>query len=69
LPAPLAKVVLSGAMQDFIDEVRPTDDNDLLSLARTARALTRERLEDYVAVATASGPLVPDARRSPGQQR
>jgi hypothetical protein len=68
LPAPLAKVVLSGAMQDFIDEARPTDDDDWLSLSRTARALTRERIEDYVAAATAVGPLMPDARTTPGQE-
>ena len=60
LPAPIAKVVLSGAMQDFIDEVRPTDDADWVSLSRAARSVTRERIEDYVAAATAGGPLVPD---------
>ena len=65
LPAPIAKVVLSGAMQDFIDEVRPTDDSDWLSLSRAARTITRERVEDYVAAATATGPLMPDATRSP----
>jgi hypothetical protein len=61
LPAALAKVVLSGATQDFIDEVRPTDDADWLTLVRTARTMTRERIEDYIAAATAAGPLIPDA--------
>src|SRR5262245_10193008 len=61
LPAPLARVVLSAAVQDFIDEVRPTDDGDWLTLSRTARAITRERIEDYVAAATATGPLMPDS--------
>ena len=60
LPAALAKVVLSGAAQDFIDDVRPTDDSDWLTLARTARTMTRERMEDYIAAATASGPLIPE---------
>ncbi|HJZ73877.1 MAG TPA: hypothetical protein VKE51_19195 [Vicinamibacterales bacterium] len=60
LPAPIAKIVLSGAMQDFIDEVKPTDDSDWLTLARAARNVPRERIEDYVAAATAAGPLVPD---------
>jgi hypothetical protein len=60
LPAALAKVVLSGAAQDFIDDVRPTDDSDWLSLARMARTMTRERMEDYIAAATASGPLIPE---------
>jgi hypothetical protein len=61
LPAALAKVVLSGAAQDFIDDVRPTDDADWLTLARTARTVTRERIEDYIAAATAAGPLIPDS--------
>ena len=59
LPAAVAKSVLSAAMQDFIDEARPTDFNDWLTLVRTAQAVPRERIEDYVAVATADGPLVP----------
>jgi hypothetical protein len=61
LPAALAKVVLSGAMQDFIDEVRPTDDADWLTLSRAARIISRDRIEDYIAAATAAGPLIPDA--------
>jgi hypothetical protein len=65
LPAALARVVLSAAMQDFIDEARPTDDGDWLSLSRKAWAIPRERVEDYVAAATAAGPLVPDPNRSP----
>jgi hypothetical protein len=59
LPAALAKAVLSAAAQDFIDEVRPTDDADWLTMARGARTATRERMEDYIAAAAASGPLVP----------
>jgi hypothetical protein len=59
LPAAVAKSVLSAAVQDFIDEARPTDFNDWLTLVRTAQAVPRERIEDYVAVATAEGPLVP----------
>jgi hypothetical protein len=69
LPAALAKVVLSAAVQDFIDEARPTDDGDWLSLSRAARAVTRERIEDYVAAATATGPLLPDAGHSPDPAR
>ena len=60
LPAAIAKVVLSGAVQDFIDEVKPTDDADWVTLVRAARGVTRDRIEDYVAAATAGGPLVPD---------
>jgi hypothetical protein len=66
LPAAVAKVVLSGAVQDFIDDVKSTDDADWLSLVRSARAATRDRIEDYIAAATAAGPFVPDnGRRVP----
>ena len=68
LPAAIAKVVLAGAMQDFIDEVKPTDDSDWLTLARTARTFTRERIEDYVSAATAGGPLMPDQGGRSGLQ-
>ena len=63
LPAAIAKVVLSGAVQDFLDEAKPADDADWLSLVRSARAATRDRIEDYIAAATAAGPFVPDAGR------
>jgi hypothetical protein len=63
LPAAVAKVVLSGAVQDFIDETRSTDDADWLSMVRSARAATRDHIEDYIAAATAAGPFVPDTGR------
>jgi hypothetical protein len=69
LPAALTRVVVSAAMQDFIDEVRPTDDADWLTLVRGARAVSRERIEDYVAAATATGPLVPDTTSEPPRER
>jgi len=65
VPAPLARVVLSAAMQDYLDEVQPTDDNDWLTLSRESRSATREQIEDYLAAATADGPLVPVNRQSP----
>ena len=58
LPAAAAKAVLSAAVRDFIDEARPTDFNDWLTLVRTAQSIPRERVEDYVTVATSDGPLV-----------
>jgi hypothetical protein len=60
LPAVLAKPVLAAATQDFVDGVNPTDGNDWLTLARAAQAIDAERFEDYVAAATAEGPLLPD---------
>jgi hypothetical protein len=56
----LAKPVLAAAMQDFVDHVNPTDGNDWLTLARAAQTISTERFEDYVAAATADGPLLPD---------
>ena len=63
LPAAVAKVVLSGAVQDFIDDARPTDTADWVSLVRSARSANRDRIEDYIAAATAAGPFVPDSGR------
>jgi hypothetical protein len=60
LPAVLAKPVLAAAMQDFLDGVNPTDGNDWLTLARAVQVIGAERFEDYVAAATAEGPLVPE---------
>jgi hypothetical protein len=60
LPAVLARPVLAAAMQDFVDGINPTDGNDWLTLARAAQAVDRTRFEDYVASATADGPLVAD---------
>jgi hypothetical protein len=60
LPAAIARSVLTAAVQDFIDEARPTDANDWLGLVRATQTLSRERVEDYVAGATAYGPLIPD---------
>jgi hypothetical protein len=60
LSAVLAKPVLAAAMQDFVDSVNPTDGNDWLTLARAAQSISTERFEDYVAAATADGPLLPD---------
>jgi hypothetical protein len=61
LPAVLAKPVLAAAMQDFVDATNPTDGNDWLTLARAAQAVDRARFEDYVAAATADGPLVAES--------
>jgi hypothetical protein len=61
VPAALAQPVLEAAVQEFIESVAPTDSNDWWTLARTAQAVPRERIEDYVATAAAvGGPLVPD---------
>jgi hypothetical protein len=68
LPAGIARHVLSAAVQDYIDEVRPSDNQDWLTLVRAAQQVPRDRIEDYVAAITADGPLVPDTPPgSPGR--
>jgi hypothetical protein len=63
LPAALAPHVLSIAAQDFIDAAAPTDQYDWLALSRTAKAVSRVQIEDYVAaMAVVGGPLVPTER-------
>jgi hypothetical protein len=58
LPAALAKSVLSFAVQDFVDRASLLHADDWLTRVRAARALSRERIEDYVAAAAVEGPLV-----------
>ena len=65
LPAGIARHVLSAAVQDYVDEVRPNDTDDWLTLVRTGQMISRERIEDYVAAVTADGPLIPELRPAP----
>jgi hypothetical protein len=68
LPAALTKSVLGAAALDFIEDVGPSDPNDWWTVARAARSIPRERIEDYVAAAAAvDGPLVPDETESTHQ--
>jgi hypothetical protein len=61
LPASLMGSVLAPAILDFVEAVSPTDPNDFWSVARAARAVSHELIEDYIAAAaTVDGPLVPD---------
>ena len=62
LPAAIARDVLTAAMQDYVDDVRPSDHDDWLTLVRAAQSISRDRVEDYVAAITAGGPLVPDGK-------
>jgi hypothetical protein len=58
LPAALAKGVLAAATQDYVDTVKPLYADDWLTLVRGAQAVPTERIADYVAALTTSGPLV-----------
>jgi hypothetical protein len=71
LPASLAPGVLAGALQDYIEKVRPMHPSDWLTLVREAQAIPEDRLDDYVAALTTGGPLAPErASASPeGGQR
>ena len=59
LPAALARSLLALAVQDFVDSVQIVHIDDWLARIQTAQGLTRERVEDYVAVVTVDGPLMP----------
>jgi hypothetical protein len=69
LPAALARHVLTAAVQDFVDTVKPTDAYDWLTLVRAAQQLSRDQVEDYVASAAADGPLLPQPTTRPGGRR
>lgn len=69
LPAGIARHVLSAAVQDYIDDVRPNDKDDWLTLVRSGQMITRERVEDYVAAVTADGPLIPETPTSSSSNR
>jgi hypothetical protein len=60
LPASLARDVLATATQDYVDTVKPLHPNDWLTFVRWAQRASNERIEDYVAVLTANGPLIPE---------
>jgi hypothetical protein len=60
MPAALAKSVLEAALYDFLSNVGPAYPDDWLTLVQHARALSSERIADYLAAATtAAGPLTP----------
>jgi hypothetical protein len=59
LPARLVPAILSLALQDLMDEADPAYLDDALAVTRYARALGRERVEDYVAALVGRGPLLP----------
>jgi hypothetical protein len=68
LPAPLARSVMSAAMQDFIDELKPAGSGEYWGLVSEAQHLAAERVEDYISTAAAvDGPLVPEDPRASRQ--
>ena len=59
LPASLAAPVLSYAMRDFLDVVRPVHPADFDAYSRAALAASRTTVEDYIGAIAAVGALRP----------
>jgi hypothetical protein len=59
IPAALGRPILAAVVQTYLDQVRPSDPDDWITLVREAQALTREAVEDSLAGLTTTGALVP----------
>jgi hypothetical protein len=57
IPATLFPHVMALATQDYIDSVPLVHADDWAAIAGRASAITRERMEDYVAAVLANGPV------------
>jgi hypothetical protein len=69
VPARLLPGVMASAVQDYMDEVRPSYPEDWPALLVRIDRITRGRVEDYVAALTAAGgPLVPETAPREGVQ-
>jgi hypothetical protein len=59
LPAALVPAALVAATSDVIDEARLAGADDWPTLVHFIRSISRDRMEEYLALLTAIGPLVP----------
>jgi hypothetical protein len=59
MPAILLGPVLAAATLDFLDNANARDADDRRGLVEFVQRLKRERLEEYLALLTTDGPLVP----------
>ncbi len=59
MPASLLAPVLASATLDFVDNTAARDPDDRRALVDWVQALRPERVEQYLALLTAGGPLVP----------
>jgi hypothetical protein len=64
MPATLLPSVLAAATWDLVLNVRSRDYDDRQGLVEFVDGLTRDRVEQYLALLTADGPLVPIAHGS-----
>jgi hypothetical protein len=56
VPAALFPGVMALATQDYIDSVPALHADDWVAMTGRAAAISRERIEDYVAAVVATGP-------------
>ncbi|HEY7499825.1 MAG TPA: hypothetical protein VH740_15000 [Vicinamibacterales bacterium] len=59
MPAEIAPGVIAFAMQEVMDQARPSHFDDWSEFTRAARAVPRGMLVDYIAAQAAGGPLLP----------
>ncbi len=59
LPAELAPGVIAFAMQEVVDQARPSYMDDWTAFTSAARAMSREMMADFIAAQTAGGGLLP----------
>ena len=59
MPASLLGPVLASATLDFVNTAVSRDEDDRRGLTEFVQALDRTRLEQYLALLTTDGPLVP----------
>ena len=59
MPAALLGPVLASATLDFVNTVTSRDSDDRRGLVEFVQTLRRERVEQYLALLTTDGPLVP----------
>jgi hypothetical protein len=65
MPAALLGPVLASATLDFIDRATSRDQDDRRGLVEFVQALGADRVEQYLALLTTEGPLVPSGE-APG---
>jgi len=59
MPAALLGPVLAAATLDFVNTVMSRDPDDRRGLVEFVQMLRRDRVEQYLALLTTDGPLVP----------
>jgi hypothetical protein len=59
MPAEIAPGVIAFAMQEVMDQARPSHFDDWSEFSRAARTVSRDILVDFIAAQAAGGPLLP----------